>query len=71
MVWLKPEKPIDICGHFQISAASSDICGHLQVSGGIFRYLQADLAACEHCFNVSQVPKLTSLNIIRSIPALE
>jgi len=43
MVWLKPEKPTDICGHFQISAASSDICGYLQISGGIFRYLAASL----------------------------
>jgi len=28
MVWLKPEKP-------------TDICGHLQISGGIFKYLAA------------------------------
>ena len=53
MVWLKPENLTDICGHFQIFAASSDICGifrylavssdicgHLQISAGIFRYLQ-------------------------------
>ena len=40
MVWLKPENLTDICGHFQIFAASSDICGYLQISAGIFRYLQ-------------------------------
>jgi len=48
MVWLKPEKPTDICGIFRYLAASSDICRHLQISGGIFRYLAASSDICGH-----------------------
>jgi len=46
MVWLKPEKPTDICGIFRYLAVSSDICGHLQIFAGIFRYLAVSEDIC-------------------------
>ena len=54
MVWPKPDKQIDICRQLQISA-------------GIFRYLQADLAACEHWRAISSPPAEAS-NQISTFP---